>query len=148
MHAANFDATHVSSIGYVHHCHSVRENDFRLYMCMLVDYVTIKRVCRPRIPARKFLQNVFSRMQRSQTPFELRPSSSNCHFHFVFLDSPHKSHVCVGKFSREFNDIVWNKPPKHAFLSHRTLAPPWGLSPDPTPGALKVFRELECTARK
>ena len=65
-----------------------------------------------------------------------------------FLTLPHKSIVCVGEFGWIFNDIFQNKLPKHAFLSHTPLAPPWGVSSDQIPGALKVFVESGCTARK
>ena len=59
---------------------------------------------------------------------------------FVFLNSPHKPMVCACKFCGLSNDIFRDKVPKHAFLSQSPLAPPWGLSPDQIPGALKVFR--------
>ena len=67
----------------------------------------------------------------------------NCHSHFVFLNSPHKSSVCVGKFCRYFNDIYWNKPPKHATLSLRTLAPTWALPPRPSQGGAQIFESSE-----
>ena len=35
----------------VHYCHSIEENGSRLHICTLVDCVTIKKVCRPRILA-------------------------------------------------------------------------------------------------
>ena len=76
----------------------------------------------------------------------LCPSSSSCHFHFAFLNSPHKSIVCTGEFGRRFNVIFQNKPPKLAFLSHTQLGA--SLACFPRPGALKVFVELGCTAGK
>ena len=76
-----------------------------------------------------FPQQVFSQLQRSldHTHFVQVPPVA-----FFFLDSPHKSLVCAGKFGR-------NRLPKHAFLSHSPLASPWYV-PRPNPRGAQGFR--------
>ena len=79
----------------------------------------------------KFPQQVFSQLQRSWTPITVCPSSSRCHFHFIFLNSPHKSVVCAGKFGKLSNNIFW-KPSSGTFSACVSQIS----------GALKVFVSL------